>query len=141
MSRLNLYIHIVWVTQQRRPLLTPPIEEAVYKLILTEVQSAGYETLALNGMPDHVHLLLRCGPQIDLSLLMKKVKGLSAAMVNEMQGARYAFRWQEGYFAATVTPSHLPKIRAYVENQKTHHRENTTSTAWENDAIDPNEAS
>jgi putative transposase len=141
MSRLALYIHIVWATEQRHPLLTPPIEEAVYKLILTEVRAAGYETLALNGMPDHVHLLLQCGPQIDLSLLMKKVKGLSSAMVNEMLGARHAFRWQEGYYAATVTPSHLPKIRAYVENQKNHHRNNTTSTAWENEAIDTNEAS
>src|SRR5579862_644558 len=131
MSRFALYIHIVWATKHRQPYLTPEIEAAVYKLILTEVRSAGYEILALNGMSDHVHLLLQCGPQIDLSRLMKQIKGLSSAMVNEMHGTRHAFRWQDGYYAATVTPSHLPKIRAYVENQKEHHQNNTTSPAWE----------
>ena len=138
MSHLELYIHIVWSTQQRRPALTAPIEAAVYKLILAEVRAAGYQTLALNGTPDHVHLLLQSGPQFDLSLLMKQVKGLSSTIVNRMLGAPHSFRWNEGYYAATVTPSHLPKIRAYVENQKQHHRDRTTSPPWEKtgDAID-----
>jgi REP element-mobilizing transposase RayT len=132
-----LYIHVVWATDARRPLLTAAVEADVYKLILTKVQAAGYEVLALNGMPDHVHLVLRCGSHIDLSQLMKTVKGTSAAMVNEMQGARHAFRWQEGYYAATITPSHVPKIRAYVENQKAHHADNTASRFWEQTGDDP----
>lgn len=131
MTRLALYVHIVWATKQRRPLLTPPIEAAVYKLILAEVQTTGHEILALNGMPDHVHLLLKCGPSIDLASLMKKIKGLSSSAANAMLDARFVFRWQEGYFAATVTPAHLPKIRAYIENQKSHHRDNSLADCWE----------
>ncbi len=131
MSRIYIYIHIVWTTHQRLPIPTPKIEASIYKLILKEVKTAGYETLALNGMPDHIHLLLRCEAQIDLAKLMQRIKGRSSAMVNTILARQQTFRWREGYFAVSVTPSHLPKIRAYVANQQVHHRDNTISSAWE----------
>lgn len=131
MSRVQLYFHVVWATKRRQPYLTPQKEEAVYRCALKVIQRQGYEVLAINGMPDHVHLLLKSGPQIDLSILMKNIKGVTSALVNDMTNHAESFRWQEGYYAATVTPSHLPKVLAYVQNQKEHHRANTTHAAWE----------
>ena len=84
MSRLSLYFHIVWATNRRQPLLTPEKEEAVYRCAVTLVDEMGYTVLAMNGMPDHVHLLIQSGPQIDLSHLMKKVKGVTSALLNDM---------------------------------------------------------
>ena len=95
------------------------------------VREAGYETLAINGMPDHVHLLIKTGPKFDISALMKNLKGVTSALVNDMTAHTENFRWQEGYFAKSVTPSHLPKVLAYVKNQKEHHQKGETYLKWE----------
>lgn len=96
--------------------------------------------MALNGMLDHVHLLIQSGSQSGLSLLMKNIKGNTSALLNDMTVHAEAFRWQEGYFAVTVTPYHLPRVQAYVQNQKQHHAEGTTYAYWEEtgEATDPN---
>ncbi len=131
MSKTTLYIHIVWATKHRQPTLTPIKEESVFRCATTLVNDMGYETIAINGMPDHVHLLIKSGAQLDLSSLMKQVKGVTSAMLNDMTLHAESFRWQEGYFAATVTPSHVPKIVSYIQNQKERHQEGATHSVWE----------
>ena len=131
MSRLLLYFHVVWATKRRQPWLTLEKEEAFYRCTLKLIEEAGYETLAINGTVDHVHLLFQTVPQVDMAALMKKVKGVTSALVNDMTGHAEFFRWQEGYYASTVTPSHLPKVRAYVEGQKGHHARGDTHPFWE----------
>ncbi len=132
MSRLELYFHIVWATQHRQPFLTPQKEEMVFRCIFNLVAPTHYKMLAINGMPDHIHMLIQTGPQIDLPALMKNVKGTTSALVNNMTELTERFRWQEGYYAATITPSHLPETLEYVRNQKRHHREGTTRLVFEN---------
>ncbi len=61
MSKTTLYIHIVWATKHRQPLLAPVKEESVFRCATTLITRLGYETVAINGMPDHVHLLVQCG--------------------------------------------------------------------------------
>ena len=95
-------------------------------------QEAGYEVLELNGMPDHVHLLIKTKAQFDLSRLMKRIKGTTSALLNDSTDHQEAFRWQEGYCAITVTPNHIPRVRSYIQNQKQHHREETIHPLWEN---------
>ena len=131
MSRYALFIHIVWTTKQRQPYLTPEKEARLFRLAISLTEEMGYEVLAINGMPDHVHLLISSGPQMDLIALMKKIKGITSAMLNDMTDHESNFRWQEGYYAATVTPSHLPKVLAYVQGQKEHHRAGKTYAVWE----------
>ena len=131
MSKVTLYIHIVWATKHRQPLLTPIKEESVFRCATTLVNDMGYETVAINGMPDHVHLLIKSGAKLDLPTLMKQVKGVTSTILNDMTLHAENFRWQEGYFAASVTPSHAPKIIAYIQNQKEHHQRGTTHPFWE----------
>jgi putative transposase len=94
-------------------------------------QEMDCEILAINGMPDHVHLLLKTGAVVDMPNIMKKIKGNSSALLNRMMGEQERFRWQEGYYAASVTPSHVPKIAAYIHGQKEHHAAGTTHAFWE----------
>lgn len=103
----------------------------MFRVALQTAQELGYELLAINGMPDHVHLLLSTGPRVDLSVLVKQIKGISSALLNDMSDHTEHFRWQPGYYSATVTPSHLPKILAYVQRQKEHHADGTTHAYWE----------
>jgi putative transposase len=137
MSRYSLYFHIVWATMGRQAWLTPAKEEAVFRCALNLISELGYAVLAINGTPDHVHLLLQTGPSVDLAVLIKKVKGVTSALLNDMTDHDERFRWQEGYFAATVSPSHLSRALAYVQNQKEHHRANTTHHAWEETGEQP----
>ena len=131
MSRYALFFHIVWATKQRQPYLTSEKEARTYRLASTLANEMGYEVLAIDGMPNHVHLLISSGPVIDLATLIKKIKGTTSAMLNDLTDHESNFRWQEGYYAATVTPSHLPKVQAYVQGQKEHHRTGNTYAVWE----------
>ncbi len=131
MSSWNHYFHVVWATKNRRPILTPEVESAVFKCAITLTTEMKCELLAINGMPDHVHILISTGPQIDISALIKKIKGTTSSMANTMMDHQNYFRWQEGYYSATVTPSHVPKIKEYIQNQKEHHQNGSTHSSWE----------
>jgi putative transposase len=80
MSRWDIYIHVVWATKYRQPYLTPEKEQVAYRSILSLTQEEGYEVLELNGIEDHVHLLLKTSSKFDLSALMKRVKGITSAL-------------------------------------------------------------
>jgi putative transposase len=85
----------------------------------------GHKMLAINNMPDHVHMLIGANPAHALSALMKQVKGESAEWIDRERLTKKQFRWQEGYGAFTFSKSHLPNVIAYIENQQTHHQKRT----------------
>ena len=89
MSRCVYYFHVVWATHYRQPLLTPSMEEALYRLVVALGRDTGVEVLAVNGMSDHVHLLMKTGAVVNTPEIMKKIKGATSAMLNrepEFQG-------------------------------------------------------
>ena len=118
MSQWEHYFHIVWTTKWRQPFLTSEKEEIVFRCALQFAQEAKCEVLAVNGTTDHVHLLLRAGPQIDFSALMKKIKGTTSALLSDITNHKELFRWQEGYFSATVTPSHVRKYKPMFKTKR-----------------------
>ena len=131
MTRVEMYFHIVWATQYRQPLLTPQKETAAFRCMLKLIAPTPYDVIALNGMPDHVHLLVQTGPQVDLSALMKRVKAVSSALLNDMTDHQERFRWQEGYSSRSISLSHFDTVISYIHNQKQHHADNTTHPSWE----------
>jgi len=131
MSRCIFYFHVVWATQHREPMLTEEREPHVYRLIVSLAQELKVEILAINGMPDHIHVLMKTGAVVNMPDMVKQIKGISSAMLNRMMQPTERFRWHAGYYAATVTPSHIPKIAAYIHGQKEHHAAGTTHEFWE----------
>ncbi|MCX6380161.1 MAG: IS200/IS605 family transposase [Armatimonadetes bacterium] len=136
MGRWEIYLHLVWATKHREALLTLTKEEIAYRAIRAIVEAEGYEVLDINGMPDHIHLLIKAKTKLDITYLMQRVKGSVSALLTDIAKQDEQLRWQEGYFAASVTPSQVPKIRAYIQNQKQHHSEQTTHSFWENTGTD-----
>ncbi len=97
-SKSEVYLHFVWTTYQRLPLVTPQIEQSVYALIQAEAKNCRVEVLAIGGMPDHVHLVVKKPTTISEAQLMQRVKGVSStAMRNEAAASGGMFRWQENY--------------------------------------------
>jgi REP element-mobilizing transposase RayT len=96
-SKIVVCLHFIWAVKGREPLLTPALEERLYRCMTEEAEVCGVEVLALNGMPDHVHLAVKFPATITMSELMKRIKGVSSALANDLLGHTTRFRWQEGY--------------------------------------------
>ena len=120
-NKLALYLHLVWATWDRLPLITSSIERRLYRNIENEARKMGCTVLALNGTLDHVHLVISFPATVTIANLVKQVKGVSSHFVNETLQPEAQFKWQGGYGAFTVSRWDLPKIVRYVKRQKEHH--------------------
>jgi REP element-mobilizing transposase RayT len=118
----QLFVHLVWATWNRAPLLTPWIHTQVDACIRRECVKLRVEVLAFGGVEDHVHLLARFPTTISIAQLTKQLKGVSSHMVEKKLDV--PFRWQGGYGAFSLSKRHVPRITQYVLNQEEHHREN-----------------
>ncbi len=76
MAETVIEYHFVWCTLQRQPLITPDIERAVYRCIVQQALRLKCTVLALGGMPDHVHLVVRAPATLSPMQIAKKIKGL-----------------------------------------------------------------
>ena len=100
-------------------------KEELYRYITGIVQNHGHKVLAINGMPDHVHLFFGMRPTQSLSELMQAVKGDSSKWINDKKFVQGRFSWQEGYGAFSYSKSHVSNVIQYIQNQEQHHRTRT----------------
>ena len=96
-------------------------EEELYKYITGIVKKKGLHLLAINGMPDHIHFLIRMRPASSLSDLMREIKKSTNDFINESGYIKHRFYWQEGYGAFSYSQYEVEKIINYIKNQKEHH--------------------
>lgn len=127
MSNTYTQIHIqcVLAVKFRASLIQSPWKEELHKYITGIVQNHGHKMIAINSMPDHLHLFFGFRPNQSLSDLMRLVKGESSEWINLKKFTPAAFRWQEGYGAFSYSRSHVQKVTNYVLNQEEHHRNQT----------------
>ena len=116
----NLLYHIVFSTKNRLPLITPQLKEDLYAYMGGIVRGEGGTLLEINGMPDHVHLLVKLKPTTAISDFLRVLKANSSKWANEKKRLR-KLGWQEGYAAFTVSESQSPRVRNYIRNQEEHH--------------------
>ncbi len=137
-SKAEYYLHFVWTTQQRCPLLVPDVEASVYRCIQAEAKRLRCTVLALGGMPDHVHLAVKAPTTLCPAYAMKQVKSVSSKFASD-EFARCAdhpldwFQWQEGYGVFTFSASQKPGVIRYIHNQKQHHARGGLWTTCEPD--------
>jgi putative transposase len=131
-SKVESFSHFVWATKHRQPLLVGEWEQATYRCIRAEVARLGGEVLALNGMPDHVHLLVRLPATVSIAQFANQIKGVSSALLNDLRAeSDELFRWQGGYACFSLSRSHLSRVIAYIDNQKHHHASDKVWPEWE----------
>ena len=121
----QMYAHLIWSSWDRLPLLTPERETAVYACIQAECDRLKVDVLAIGGIENHVHLLVRYDPVCSVSEIVKQVKGASSHLVTHVVSPKEFFKWQGAYMSYSVSPSAVPRIRNYVLRQKEHHRDQT----------------
>jgi putative transposase len=130
-DKLAVYLHLVWATWDRQALIGPGMERRLYRNIESQAQKLGCKVLALNGMPDHVHLVVKLPSTITVAELVKQVKGVSSHFANETLKLETSFKWQGFYGAFSVSRWDLDKVIGYVKRQKEHHRLDELYPEWE----------
>lgn len=100
-------------------------KDELYKYITGIIQTQKHKLLIINGVADHVHILIGYRPHQSLSDLVQDIKGSSSKWINERKFTRLKFRWQEGYGAFSYSHSHLSEVINYIKNQEQHHKKIT----------------
>jgi len=112
-------------------MISEKIQSQLYAAIAEKCRQLKCTPLAVGGIEDHCHLLVRLNPAISVSDLVKEVKGSSSHLVNHELDLRATFKWQGAYGAFTVRKDGVPQVRTYILNQAEHHREGKVVTEYE----------
>lgn len=118
----QMYIHLVFAVKNRDALISPKWEERLYQYITGIVREKGQKLIAINGMPDHIHILIGMKPTCCLSDLVREIKKSSTVFIKENHFSHLKFSWQNGFGAFSYSHSHLDNIITYIMNQKEHHK-------------------
>ena len=118
----RLHIHFVFAVKYRAAVIQPEWEAALQKYITGIVQKNGHKLLAINTVPDHLHLFAGINPNQSISKMMELVKGDSSEFVNKQAFTSRPFRWQNGYGAFSNSHSQIDRVVKYIINQKEHHK-------------------
>ncbi|WDF68114.1 IS200/IS605 family transposase [Sphingobacterium oryzagri] len=118
----QIYIHIIFAVKGRQHLINVHWENELYKYITGVVKNKGQKLIAINGMPDHIHILIGMKPDCRLAELVREIKKSSSNFVREKHLSKFKFQWQEGYAAFSYAQSNLERVIMYISNQKEHHK-------------------
>ena len=121
----QIHIQTVFTVQNRHCVIKPSWEIELYRYLTGIIQNYGHKVLAINGMPDHIHIFLGMRPNQSLSDLMQQVKGDSSKWINQKGFVTRRFSWQEGYGGFLYGKSQIDNVIDYIKDQKNHHRKKT----------------
>ena len=118
----QIYIQTVFAVSSRQSLIKSEFKEDLFKYVTGIVRNQGQKLITINGMPDHVHILIGLKPAIALADLVREIKADSSNFVNEKKFVHGKFSWQEGYGAFSYGHSQLDTVIRYIQNQEKHHK-------------------
>lgn len=127
----QIHIQCVIAVRYRQSLIQKEWKERLHKYITGIIQNYGHKMLAINSMPDHLHIFFGFRPNQSLADLMRIVKGESSEWINNQQFNGSVFRWQEGYGAFSYSRSQVQTVTNYILNQEEHHKKRTFSEEYE----------
>jgi len=123
----QIYIHIVFAVKSRMRLIPSEHKEALHQYITGIIKKQGNTPIAINSMPDHIHILLGMRPDILLSDIVRDIKSSSTRYIQLSRWSSNRFKWQEGFAAFSYARSQLPIVARYIARQEAHHAKSTFS--------------
>lgn len=122
MSFVKVWIHFVWSTKNREPMLTGSIRNKVFDHIKENGKLKGIYIDSVGGYVDHMHCLISLGAGQEIEEIVQLIKGESSHWINKNKLCRGKFSWQDDYFGVSVGQDTLDKVRKYIANQEEHHK-------------------
>jgi putative transposase len=120
-----MLFHAVWSTKQRQSFILPEIKNRLYGYIREVANNQKVTIIVMNGMPDHVHVLLGIKPHMCLADVLCHIKTTSSKWMQKTFQENSKFGWQGGYGAFSVGITSLPAVKGYIQNQEKHHEKHT----------------
>ena len=121
----QIYIQVVFAVRRRNALIDTIWEEHLYQYITGIIQNKGQKLIAINGMPDHIHIFIGLKPWCCISDLVREIKKSSSIFIKENNFSKQPFNWQEGFGAFSYSHSHIDMVYKYIINQKEHHKKHS----------------
>lgn len=121
----QIHIHFVFAVKFRQAIISNDWKEELYKYIAGIIKNNNHKLLAINGVSDHVHILIGIRPVQSISDLMKNIKQDSSKWINTNKFSKSHFEWQEGYGAFSYSKSQLNAVVNYIQSQELHHKKKT----------------
>ncbi len=121
----QIYIHLVFAVKGRESVIDKSFKNELYKYICGIVTNKKQKVFSINGVADHIHILVSIGPDYSISNLVKDIKVNSTKWINERKFVMGKFQWQEGFGAFSVSQSQISKVATYIDNQEEHHMKTT----------------
>jgi putative transposase len=121
----QLYIQLVFAVKNRNAVLHKNIRSEIFKYMSGIISSMNHKSLIVNGVSDHVHILIGLNPSKSISDTVHDIKRGSSLFINTEKLCDSKFSWQEGYGAFSYSKSHLDRVFTYIQNQEKHHNKST----------------
>lgn len=118
----QIYIQLVFAVKGRESLIHEEWGERLYQYITGIIRSREQKLIAINGMPDHIHIFIGIKPSCCLSDLVREIKKGSNEFIQLNKLTKFKFSWQEGYGAFSYSHSQIESVAKYVLNQKEQHK-------------------
>jgi putative transposase len=113
---------LFFAVKHRHSLILNNWKKELYLYISGIIENQGHKLLAINGMPDHIHIFIGMRPNQSVSDLLQDIKRNSSLWINQKGLVNGKFEWQEGYGAFSYSKSHCKSVIEYIENQEIHHK-------------------
>jgi len=121
----QIHLQFVFAVKHRHSLIHTKWKEELHQYITGIILNQGHKLLAINGMPDHIHIFIGMRPNQSVSDLLQEIKRSSSLWINQKGFVNGKFEWQEGYGAFSYSKSHVDQVIKYIENQEDHHKKIT----------------
>jgi len=131
MSFIHVYVHFVWSTKNRVPLLTKDIRYRVFQHIRENAKTKNIHVDFINGYTDHVHCLVSLNDDLGIGEIAQLLKGESSYWINKNKLTKLKFGWQNEYFAIGVGDGGIQAVRDYIAHQETHHQKHSWAEEYD----------
>ncbi|RNC79499.1 MAG: IS200/IS605 family transposase [Balneola sp.] len=124
----SIWIHVVFSTKDRIPFLSWGIRGELCQWVKKQSRKHGIYVDVVNGVKDHIHLLIKLKTTQNVAEVMSFIKGGSSKWLNERYNWKEGFAWQQGYGVFSVSQNEIKRVRAYIFNQEKHHKTESYSS-------------
>ena len=121
----KIYVHLVFSTKHRKPLITDLIKGELFSYLGGICKNLECNPIQVGGHHDHIHILCLLSKKVALMKLMEEVKSHSSKWIKTKGDEFEDFYWQNGYGAFSVNPTEIEIVKNYILNQEEHHKKKT----------------
>lgn len=116
----NISYHVIWIPKYRKHILRDYIDGSLRKYLFEKAININVSIEAIEIMPDHIHLFIKCPPNLSISYIVQQLKGYTSYKLRKefKYLTKYKSLWTHSYYAETIGLISEKTVRKYIDMQK-----------------------